>query len=233
MPDLLAIDTTSELCQVALLKNGVYSSLHSAGRRQHAQKLLPMVAELLQSADVTLNELDTIAVVVGPGSFTGLRIGIGVAQGLAHAAAIPLVPISSLATLAMTAMMQVNTASVLVCTEAREGEVYFAAYKPSPSLGVQLSGSEQVTAVDKLKPDFQPIEAEQWLAVGDGWSYVDQLRPVLGGVNFNLEMNIVSSTEAVCQLAGLAFSQGRALTPEQVQPNYIKDQMNYSQSGSS
>lgn len=231
MPDLLAIDTTSELCQVGLLKNGVYSSLQSGGRRQHAQKLLPMVAQLLQDAEISLSELDTIAVVVGPGSFTGLRIGIGAAQGLAHAANIPLIPVSSLATLAMSALLQFDRSSVLVCTEARESEVYFAAFKQSHRLGVELSGSEQVTAVDELKPDFQVKAVDLWLAVGNGWGYVEQLRPALQGVEFDLQMAIVSTTEAVCQLASLAFGQGLALPPEKVQPNYIKDQMNYSHHG--
>ena len=227
MPDFLAIDSTSALCQVGLSRDGHYSFQQSHGRRQHAQQLLPMIEQLLQGAGITVADLDAIAVVVGPGSFTGLRIGIGAAQGLAYAAGIPVIPVSSLATLAMSALSQLDQTAVLVCTEAREGEVYFAAYRESRSLGVRILGSEQVAAVDELRIDFQVNAAQRWAAVGSGWRYLEQLKPGLQGIEVDPELEVGATTEAVCRLAGLAFSQGFALPPEQVQPNYIKEQMHY------
>jgi len=227
MPDLLAIDSTSALCQVALLSNGRYSSLRSDDRRQHAQKLLPMITELLQKADLAATELDTIAVVVGPGSFTGLRIGIGVAQGLAYAVDIPIVSVSSLAALAMSAVIQTQATSILVCTQAREGEVYFAAYRQSNTVGVELVGSEQLVLIDEMTIAVSSNLNEQWTAVGDGWCYFEQLQQGLGLTNLKPIPGVSSDTEAVCQLASLAFAQGLALMPEQVQPNYVKTQMDY------
>lgn len=236
MPNLLAIDTSTALCQVALqTSNGRYVSLASDTSRQHAQKLLPMVQDVLTTVGVELGQLDAVAVVSGPGSFTGLRIGIGAAQGLAMAVDIPIIPVSSLAAMAMSAAVKFNWPSILVSVEARAREIYFAAYERSEQWGMMLQGSEMVWEPAEQFLNIQGGGSVKWLGVGNGWQYVDQMQRSLK--NFEIEIvdakdNVFDATlNAVCQLAAMSFAQGEVSAPELVRPNYLKEQMDYARPG--
>ena len=123
MNNILTIDTSSANCAVALMQGDVLLERVSEQQRQSAQRVLPMISELLLDAEIQLSDIDLIAVVAGPGSFTGVRIGVAVAQGLSLSAAIPAVPLSSLALSAMAAVSQGSFDRVLVRDEAREGEL--------------------------------------------------------------------------------------------------------------
>ncbi|WP_151706271.1 tRNA (adenosine(37)-N6)-threonylcarbamoyltransferase complex dimerization subunit type 1 TsaB, partial [Acinetobacter nosocomialis] len=100
MTTLLALDTATEACSVALLHNGEVTSHYEVIPRMHAQKLLPMIKQLLAESGVALGTVDAIAFGRGPGAFTGVRIAIGVVQGLAFALERPVLPVSNLAALA-------------------------------------------------------------------------------------------------------------------------------------
>ena len=121
--------------------------LRSANQRKN---LLPLVAEVTQSAEIALKDLSAIAVMAGPGSFTGLRIGIGVAQALAMANRTPGIVLSNLAVLALAAVEVIEGDTFFVALPAREGEFYFAVYVSDDVLGVRLLGKEQVASPDQL-----------------------------------------------------------------------------------
>lgn len=118
---ILAIDTATEACSVALLNHQQQLACFELCAREHTQRILPLVQQLLQEGGVALNELDALAFGRGPGSFTGVRIGIGIAQGLALGAGIPLIGISTLKTMAQSAWRRQGATRVLAAIDARMG----------------------------------------------------------------------------------------------------------------
>ena len=100
---ILAIDTATEACSVALLNDESTDALFELCPREHTQRILPMVQQVLANNQLNLNQLDALAFGRGPGSFTGVRIGIGIAQGLALGAELPMIGVSTLATMAQGA----------------------------------------------------------------------------------------------------------------------------------
>lgn len=173
MKSLLAIDTSTENCSVALVHDGKLTTRDIESPREHSQKLLPFVEEVLDSAGVSLAELDGLVVGAGPGSFTGVRIGVSMAQGLAFSADLPVYPVCSLQALAQQAIRKNDVAGVVACIDARMGEVYYALY--ANENGVAVAQSEPAVA----KPDTNLIDTwrlKGWGTAGTGWDvYADIL----------------------------------------------------------
>lgn len=230
MPNLLVIDTSSATCAVALSTSDTYSSRSSSVPRHAAQHILPMVSEVLLEADCPIAQLDGIAVMAGPGSFTGIRIGLGVAQGLSMANATPVLGLSSLAVAALAALTEASGPDIaLVSEKARDDEVYFACYRRSQALGVELLGIEQVGLPGELiLSDAAGRAADDWLLVGGGW----QQREAIGAaLQVTLPAQVSNPDCEIRQLATLAalrFAQGEAMAAELVTPNYVKESMQYS-----
>ncbi len=120
---ILALDTATEACSAALLLHGEVLERYEVLGRGHAERLLPMVQEVLAEGGVALAALDAVAFGRGPGAFTGLRIAAGVTQGLAFGAGLPVVPVSDLAALAARAAVHHGRRHVLACLDARMGQV--------------------------------------------------------------------------------------------------------------
>ncbi len=228
MTDILTIDTSSDNCSVALMHSGKLTDRISESKRQSAQRVLPMISELLAQAGSSLAELDLIAVVAGPGSFTGVRIGVAVAQGLSMTQDKPVIALSSLALTAMATVKQSKNNYVLVCEEAREREVYFAAYRKSEKLGVELLGNEQVAVPELLQVLPENTLEQQWDMVGNGWTRQSDIQKRLGCRVSDKIISPIISSEIIVQLATLRFDAGEAVTAEQLRPNYVKEQLNYS-----
>ncbi len=173
MKSLLAIDTSTENCSVALVHDGKLTTRNIESPREHSQKLLPFVEEVLDRAGVSLAELDGLVVGAGPGSFTGVRIGVSMAQGLAFSADLPVYPVCSLQALAQQAIRKNDVAGVVACIDARMGEVYYALY--ANENGVAVAQSEPAVA----KPDSNLIDTGRlkgWGTAGTGWDvYADIL----------------------------------------------------------
>ena len=125
---ILAIDTATEACSVALLNDGAVSAHFEECPREHTQRILPLVKAMLTQGNTSLTDLDALAFGRGPGSFTGVRIGIGIAQGLALGAELPMIGVSTLATMAQGAWRMTGATRVLAAIDARMGEVYWAEY---------------------------------------------------------------------------------------------------------
>src|SRR3712207_4644337 len=120
---ILALDTATEACSVALLHNGNLTSLDELSPRTHTQRILPMVDELLSKANISLQQVDALVFGRGPGSFTGVRVGVGIAQGLALGAELPVVPVSNLLAMAQMAYEQYGATNVVALIDARMNEV--------------------------------------------------------------------------------------------------------------
>jgi tRNA threonylcarbamoyladenosine biosynthesis protein TsaB len=154
MPNrILAIETSSEACSLALQWNGKVCQRHLQAHLQHAELMLPWVRELLTEAHATLAELDAIAFGRGPGSFTSLRIGIGAVQGLAYGAAVPVIPLSSLAAVAEQVDSQPGQA-ILVAMDARMGEVFHGVFNRTATGELQAVSAEAVSPPEQIRlPD--------------------------------------------------------------------------------
>lgn len=212
---LLALDTATEVCTVALwVAGGVLERNESGGK--HAERLLPMVNALLAEAGLALKQLDAIAFGRGPGSFTGLRIGAGVTQGLAFGANLPVIPISSLAALAQG----VDAARVVAAFDARMQQVYWGTYQRGPD-GLMTS----VTPETVVHPAAAPLPAGQgWLIAGSGWDiYKDILEPRASASGGSGLPGVIPQARHLAVLALSRFQAGDVVPPEMAVPVYIRD----------
>ena len=234
---LLAIDTTSARCSAAILLDTKVHTRSSDRERQAAQLILPMIEDLMTSVDSSLAELVGIAVAAGPGSFPGIRIGIGVAQGLGLSLSIPVLALSNLAIMAMTAIAESGCDNVMVSMKARDSEVYFASYRGSASAGVILLGQEQVCRPANLQSlPAADSGSHNWCVAGDGWDQKDEILRALQldteHVQFGQSQPAVElNLGELCKLAKLRFQLGEGVAAEQLIPNYVKEQLDYSRLG--
>jgi tRNA threonylcarbamoyladenosine biosynthesis protein TsaB len=214
---LLAIDTATERCSVALSCNGALFERSEETPRAHADLILPMVAEVLREAQMRLIDVAGIAYGRGPGAFTGVRIAIGVAQGLAFGANLPTVGISNLAAVAQQVAEPDD--EVLVCMDARMGEVYVGRFRLEPGERfVHGIGTEAV-----VKPDGIQLEAATRLA-GTGLSAYPVILSARGG-ELPAHGAALPRARDILYLAQEEFAAGRAKSARDAQPVYLRDQV--------
>ncbi len=226
--NLLAFELSTEACSVALWVDGDVRERHEIAPRRHAELALPWADALLAEAGIAKSQLDAIAVGRGPGAFTGVRLGVAVAQGIALALDRPAVPVSTLSALAMCSVVlgAGEGDGVLAAIDARMNEVYVAAYRLTLEHGVlrpMPMSAEQV-----LPPDAVPLPdgGGAWFGVGTGFS-------ALGGA---LSARLPSDWRAVdaealphaadvARLAHAALLRGEAVAPEMLEPAYLRNQV--------
>ncbi len=232
MLKILAIDTSGSICSLALQSAGTISSRNTDAERQSAQRILPMLGELLAEHKLKLDELDAIAVMAGPGSFTGLRIGIAVAQGLSMANNIPLIPVSNLAAQAAAVFRILGDGSsldtVLVCDLARESEIYYAAYQKSSDLGVKLLGNEQLGLAEALIVASEVIDSPRLAASGNAWLADEALHSKLAA---GCDLEVVpakASLEDLLSLATIKLGRNETVVGAELRPNYVREELDYS-----
>jgi tRNA threonylcarbamoyladenosine biosynthesis protein TsaB len=188
--------------------------------RRHAELILPMIESLLAEASLARAQLDGIAVGRGPGAFTGVRLAIAVAQGLALALDIPIVPVSSLAALAQDAPDA--GAAILSVIDARMGEVYAGAFRRGEVGLVEAIGEESVGQASEL---VLP-KSIQWCVVGSGWdAYREALAPRLPAAPVFADGARFPQASAVARLAAPQFAAGLGVPPEQALPVYLRDKV--------
>ena len=162
---ILAIDTATEACSVALWNDGTVNAHFELCPREHTQRILPMVQDILTTSGTSLTDINALAYGRGPGSFTGVRIGIGIAQGLALGAELPMIGVSTLMTMAQGAWRKNGATRVLAAIDARMGEVYWAEYQRDEN---GIWHGEETEAV--LKPEIVHERMQQhsgeWVTVG-------------------------------------------------------------------
>lgn len=219
MTTLLALDTATEACSVALLHDGKVLSHYEVIPRLHAQRLLPMIQTLLGEAGVVLSELDAIAFGRGPGAFTGVRIAIGVVQGLAFALDKPVLPVSNLAILAQRALREHGAQQVAAAIDARMDEVYWGCYRAE-------QGEMRLQGIEAVLPPEQaalPRGGEGgWFGAGTGWG---TFAPRLPSTVAAQDGAMLPHAEALLSLAAFAWARGEALPADQAQPVYLRDQV--------
>ena len=168
--NILAIETATPMCSVALMAGNDILERSQLSPRGHATLLLPWIAGLLDEAGLRYADLDRIAVGRGPGGFTSLRIGLSIAQGIALAHELPIVPISSLATLAESADPEAHHSRILALIDARMGELFVGAFRREPE-GLALMRPEAVMSPDRLSLP----EPGDWLVAGSGLAAYPEL----------------------------------------------------------
>ena len=225
---ILAIETATEACSASLLiaddnvddssKITLFSRFQLAPR-EHTKLILPMLDEVLEEAKIPLNEVDAIAFGRGPGAFTGLRIATGVAQGIALSVDKPLIPVSTLAALALHATEQDafthNNHTLVAALDARMGEIYWGSYALKNGT-IESISEEQVSIQEDI---LNSIGNESIIAIGNGWEISDEKLPE----NICVIEHCLPSAEYIARLALPLLKAHKTVAIEDAQPIYIRN----------
>jgi tRNA threonylcarbamoyladenosine biosynthesis protein TsaB len=215
--NLLALDTSTEFLSIALQFKGETLARGWHAQQQHAEMALPEIQRLLADASAALSDLDGIALSVGPGSFTGLRIGCGIAQGLAFGLNIPTVGVNTLAALAADVAMP----RVLTVLDARMNEFYLAAYEQQASHWVQVVETTVCGAASL--PD---LPGNDWTAVGSGFGVPGSaLQQRYAAQLSSIDETRFPHARGVLTLAAETFATGRGLPADQLELLYVRDKV--------
>ncbi|MBY7976437.1 tRNA (adenosine(37)-N6)-threonylcarbamoyltransferase complex dimerization subunit type 1 TsaB [Vibrio fluvialis] len=218
---ILALDTATEACSVALMVGDKLYSRSEVAPRDHTKKILPMVDEVLKEAGVTLQELDALAFGRGPGSFTGVRIGIGIAQGLAFGADLPMIGISTLAALAQGAYREHGMTRVASAIDARMSEVYWGRYERQED-GTWLTTDEECVIPPQALSEKISANSEIWGTAGTGW---DAYSEALASLPIERQDSGVLYPQAqdMVVLAKHELEKGNTVSVENASPVYLRD----------
>jgi tRNA threonylcarbamoyladenosine biosynthesis protein TsaB len=222
---LLAIDTATEACSAALGVGEMILTRYEEPGRAHAERILPIIDELLAEAGLALSQLDAIAFGRGPGAFTGLRIAAGVVQGLAFGAGLPVIAVSNLEALAARALAERPGAGAIACIDARMAEVYWCAFRYLGPDDMVALGSERVTPPDAVTLDVLLSEKHAWIGAGTGFGAYSTLGALLGLRADAIAGALLPRAQEILRIAQREFRAGRVLAPEQAVPVYLRDQV--------
>ena len=225
---LLAFETATEACSVALYLDGEIIERHEVAPRLHAEYALPWAEALLAEAGIKRSQLDTIAISRGPGAFTGVRLAIALAQGIALALDRPVVAVSTLQVIAAdmppTLRKQGRDGEakqrILAAIDARMGEVYVGAFERRGDELVGLS-PEIVCAPQAVT---LPDDLSGWSAVGTGFSALEgALAAHLGDQLSSIDASALPHAGDLARLAAAAYARGEAIAPERIEPAYLRN----------
>lgn len=217
---LLAIDSATEACSAALLHEGGLIERYELIGRGHAERLLPMVDELLAEAGIGLAGLDAIAFGRGPGGFTGLRIAAGITQGLAAGARLPVLPVSDLAAVAAAGARESGASRVLVCMDARMGQVYWAAFDCGGSRPLALTPEAVADPAAVALPENAP-----WFGAGHGFAAYPEIATGLGSQLIGLAPGLLPRASDVARIGAADFAAGGGLPAVQALPVYLRNEV--------
>ncbi len=214
---LLAIDTSSVACSVALQSDAQLEERHEEQAREHTRLLTPMIRDVIESSGIELDELDAIVLGNGPGSFIGMRIAASVAQGLAHGAGLPIVPVSSLAAVAAEVFATSDAVEAVVTQDAHMNEVYLGVFGRGAGGIPEERFPERLQSQTRIE-ELDEAGAATRVAAGFGW----QRYPALAEAN----RAIIGSFSAVeypkarylLALGAAALNRGDAISPEHLVP---------------
>lgn len=219
---LLALDSSTDACSAAVWMDDAVIERFELAPRRHTQLLLPMAYELLAEAGVSLRQLDGIAFGHGPGSFTGIRITVGLVQGLAMGLDCPVHGISTLAALATRCMRLNDAERVAVAMDARMNQVYWGQYQKGDNDSCQPLQPDQL-----LNPVAVPaLDSHVWHAAGAGWGrYADVLATSAGLQPEPATVELYPHAEDIAHLAVVQADRQAGIPATQIQPVYLRQQV--------
>ncbi len=216
---MLGIESSTAQVGVAVgSHDGVLASTHSSRDRRHAESIAPMIQFVCQQARIELSDISVVAVDIGPGLFTGLRVGIASAMAVAHGLGVPMIGVSSLDLGAFAA--EHSSRLIVPCYDARRGEVFSAQYRSVPG-GVQRVTEPAVFTPDELAADLL-AQNEEILLLGDGADrYRDQFEMV-GNLEFGAKGLWYPSARSLVELAHPKALREEFVLPSEIEPLYIR-----------
>ena len=224
---LLALDTSTEACSVALWHKGEKTHLDELAQRTHTKRILPMVDELLANSGINLKQVDALAFGRGPGSFTGVRVGAGIAQGLALGADLPVIAVSNLTVMAQATFELHQAENVAAAIDARMNEVYFSQVKRE-KVRSELEEffqwnpviEEQVCQPEKVLEQLSGLTAYR---VGTGWGAYPQFKDSgLEGSDI-----ILPSAQYMLELALTDYAQNKVISALEIEPVYLRNEVTW------
>jgi tRNA threonylcarbamoyladenosine biosynthesis protein TsaB len=217
-----AIETSTEWCSVALFLEGEIFSLERRAGARHSELALPMLQNLLQQSNTSIEDLQAVAFGAGPGSFTGLRIACGLAQGLALARGLPVLGVSTLAAMAE----ECGAPRVVACLDARMREVYYAALEKDVAAKHATTWRE-VVPVQCIAPTAAPAPpGDGWVACGNGFAAY----PDLKRMNFvTIHSDVHPTAAAVARLAAPRLAAGEGVDAALAAPLYVREKVAFTQ----
>ena len=217
---ILGIDTSSMAASVAVIEDNKLICEYTINtKKTHSQKLMPMIENMLGLSDLNVREIDAIAVCEGPGSFTGLRIGMATAKAIAHVNDIPVIGVNSLEALA--ANMNLCDKKICSILDAQRNQVYTGRYQYEGTKLVEIKeiGIQQI---DELLEELAQI-GEQWILVGEAvYKYEDKIREI-SNIEIPAASNNVTKAGSLCSVAKVKFDEGKDIFDcYTVNPLYIR-----------
>jgi tRNA threonylcarbamoyladenosine biosynthesis protein TsaB len=214
---ILALDTSTEYCSVALWQDGAIMERCELAGQKHSEMLIAMLDALLKDAGIKIKQVDGIAFGKGPGSFTGVRIACGAAQGLALGANVPVVGVCTLQALAGAS----GKLRVIAALDARMGEIYHAAYQKHDEVWTTISEP------CLCKPEDAPsVPGEDWFGTGSGFAmHGDALNARYGGQLRGVDGAAVPQAASIAALGAAQFLIGRGVDAAEALPLYLRDKV--------
>ncbi len=213
---ILNIETATTNCSVSVAKNGETLAIreHDTPNYSHSEQLHVFMGEVLERASLTLTDLDAIAVSKGPGSYTGLRIGVSAAKGLCFSLDLPLISIPTLESMAHQAMGR-KVAYIIPVLDARRMEVYSAVFDPN---GIPLRATKAEIIDETTFGAFWKNEKTLLLGSGAG-----KCKPLLTGPNVVFDTSVVPSAREMAKLSWAKFQSNTFEDIAYFEPYYLKD----------
>ena len=228
---ILAIDTSTEACSVAVYIDGDSRERFEIARQRHTELILPMIESLLAESGLnSVKDFDALAFGRGPGSFTGIRIGTGVVQGIALGSGLPVAPVSTLAAMAQGVYRLHQESNVLAAIDARMHEVYWGCYQLDDNGYMQAVQDEVVGKPGSLSlPEQHELN---WFGAGSAWSaYTEDLRSIAGARLSAYDGSCLPHAIDVAHLAGDVINTGGLVTADNIEPVYLRNEVAWKKPG--
>lgn len=217
---ILAIETSTEACSAALEIDNSCIFRHEIAPRKHTELILPMINSLFEEANIKVNSLDAIAFGCGPGAFTGVRVAIGITQGLAYPYDIPVIPISTLAALAQQFAKEYN--HIATALDARMKEIYWGLYETNEHNLVQALKKEKVCSPMNIS---SPTKGE-WIGIGTGWKeYSSEIKSKFKCKILDIKYDVYPHAKNIIQLAKESYRNGKFIPVDRASPVYLRNKV--------
>ena len=223
--NLLGIDTSTRSTVLGLQLGSEVIDRTSPDVDTHSREILPSIKALVMEAGIDIEDLDAIVFGQGPGSFTGLRIAVGVVQGLGYGLGIPVVPVSSMACIAQSLIQAANPSLVFVGLTARLEEVYYGAYKFEEEMAMPVipEGVADVSELPQLPVGY-------WLGCGNAMPELGTKIQAVTGVSFrSISSDAVPTIRNLLSIGSFKFSRGESVSAMKATPVYLREQVAYRQ----